>query len=91
MKKMLTLTAKQKLALKSWFHALFATEGYALGNFLLTNHASFTSATFFKAAGYALLAPLTRALATEYSALAVKYPWLKPIAYRIAKKLGAAK
>ena len=80
---MFKLTPKQRLAIKSWFHAAVATEVYALVNFAQSYHAHFTLEIFAKAAGAALLAPITRWLVSLYSTYSIKYPWLKPFAKKI--------
>lgn len=78
---MFKLSPKFRFYFKSWVHGAIATEVYALGNFLLTVHGHFTVKTFLTAAAYALLAPITRAIAKTYSVYAIKYPWLKPFAH----------
>lgn len=83
---MFKFNAKQRLAIKSWFHAAIATEVLALIDFLKNIHTHFTLKEFFIAAGAALLAPITRWVATVYSLYALKYPMLKPFALWIAKR-----
>lgn len=83
---MFKFSAKQRLAIKSWAHAAIATEVLALVDFLKNIHTHFTLKEFFIAAGAALLAPITRWIATVYSIYALKYPMLKPIAAYIAKR-----
>ena len=83
---MFKFNPKQRLAIKSWFHAAIATELFALGDFLTNYTGHFTLTVFLKAAGYALLAPITRWFARFYSKMSILYPWLKPLAAFIAKR-----
>ena len=86
---MFRFNPKQRLAIKSWAHAAIATESYALVNFAQNYHSHFTLVIFAKAAGAALLAPITRWLAASYSKLAILYPWLKPLANKIVPMIKA--
>ena len=85
MLKFIKLSAKQKAAFKSWVHAAIATEVVALVDFLKQVHKGLTFKEFLIAGGLALLAPITRQIATVYSTYAIKYPWLKPLAAYLAK------
>lgn len=83
---MFKFSTKQKLAIKSWFHAAIVAEVFAFTYFANTFNGSLTLGTGLRAAAVALLAPITRYGANLYSKLAILYPWLKPIAAYIAKR-----
>lgn len=83
---MFKFSAKQKLAIKSWVHAAIVAEFLVFTNFVNTFNGHFTLRSFLAGLGAALLAPITRWLATLYSVAALKYPMLKPIAAYIAKR-----
>lgn len=83
MSKWFKFSTKQKLAIKSWAHAAIGGLAGFLFQFLSNPGQHWTVKTFLYAAVGAIAAPVTRRIASMYSALAIKYPMLKPWANKI--------
>ena len=92
---MFKLSMKQKAAFKLYIHGFIALEGVAIAQYLASVNGKFDWASFGWTAVGAVALPVTHFIARKYSALAVKYPWLKPLAaylaLRAAKQIASAK
>lgn len=88
---MFKLSVKQRLAIKSYLHALPASiTVYVIpyiAKIITSKTPHFNWRIFALAFATALLAPITRWLVRVYQSLVVKYPWLKPFFNKAIVKL----